>query len=43
MWKMSLKLSATTIIRRDIMSSDVFKKMQETSVGLGNLYASDWN
>ena len=37
---MSLKLSATTITKRDITPTSV-PRSQKTSVGLGNLYAGD--
>ena len=42
-WKMSLKLSATIITRRDIILAIVSKKIQKTCVGLDNLDAADWN
>ena len=42
-WKMSLKSSVITVIRRDIMLPAIFKKMQKTSIGLNDLHADDWN
>ena len=39
--KISLKSSATTVTRRDIMRPSV-PRSQKTSVGPGDLYADDW-
>ena len=42
-WKMSPKSIVITVTDRDIMTPDVSKMIQTTSVNYGNLYASDWN
>ena len=38
---MSSKLSDITITKRNIMPPAILKRMQKTSVGLGDLHAGD--